>query len=265
MKCPSSSRTTSREPGSSSRRMRRALDRRHRVVRPPDEQRRDAECREAPLVGSELVEVARAVEHEMRGAALVTVERLPAGVDRLVVHPRDPGERGREPVARDAGRELLALPGRAQHLREPVPLAEREEAGSADDEPAHQVRVVAGPAHPDQPAPVVHAEHDRAELELGVEAPERRDVRLPGAGLSACRAERRVAEPGQVGRERTPAGTRGGGQHRLPHVRGLGIPVHAQERARRRAGRERLAIGQSGGGRGHGAHAISPRMAGRHP
>ena len=63
------------------------------------------------------------------------------------------------------------------------------------------LRMFAGPAEPDQAAPVVDDQHDPPEVERATEALDVLDLALPGAG----RVCRRVAETGQVWRDRAAA------------------------------------------------------------
>ena len=84
--------------------------------------------------------------------------------------------------------------------------------------------MVARPAQPDQPTPVVDDERDPLETLRPPEPLERLDVALPGprrVGLG-------VTETGQVRGDRVEAGGGQHGQHLAPHVRGLGIAVDEQ-------------------------------------
>src|SRR6266540_6375681 len=142
-----------------------APDRGEVVVRAPEDQRRDSQRREAALVWDELLEVPRAVELELAAASLLGGVRLPVLVDGRVVEAFAHGPQPRrEGVAVEPLERRLADALGAKRLRQPVPPAVGKEPGVADDEPAHGLRVIAGPAHADRTAPVVDNEHDVVEV-----------------------------------------------------------------------------------------------------
>jgi hypothetical protein len=153
---------------------------------------------------------------------------------------RHRGEHLAEALARRAVDDLLALALGAHRLGQAVPLAVGEEAGRADDERAHVLGVLAGPAQPDEPAPVVDAQRDGAVGALGVEALDGVDHPLPRVRWVG----RRVAVAREVGRQRVPAGLRRALDKRRPHVSRLGVPVDAQQRAARLAIGARLEVGE---------------------
>ena len=137
--------------------------------------------------------------------------------------------------------ELLPGPGRAQPLGQPVPLAVGEEAGAGDHQRAHGVGVVAGPAQPDQPAPVVHDERDalRGRPRAGTAPPPR-----PDAPTSPGRVRRGESpKPGRSGATARQPASAHRGQHRPPHVRRLGHAVQQERLAHRGAD----GLGHAGG------------------
>src|SRR5215211_1745002 len=121
-------------------------DRRERVLLAPQDERRDIEPRQPPLVRGELHEVAGAVERELSAPLLLGLVRLPVLLDRVVVEPSAGlAEHRREAVALDRVDDGLARALGAKSVAETVPLAVGEEAGAAQGERSHGLGVVACP------------------------------------------------------------------------------------------------------------------------
>ena len=118
---------------------------------------------------------------------------------------------------------------------------------------ATAVGMLAGPAEPDQPAPVVDDEHHGRQVELGDECLDRFDEPLPGVR----RVGGGVAGAGQVGRQGAIAGVGRRRENPAPHERGLREPVQAEHRGGPgRAVGNGFAVGEcraaAGADRGHG-------------